>query len=64
MPDTRLEGLKLVTVDDNADSRELLKFILECSSAEAVVVGSGQEALETIKNVRPAVLFSIWGCPK
>jgi hypothetical protein len=37
-------SIRLVAVDDNADSRELLKVILERSSAEAAVVSSGQEA--------------------
>jgi signal transduction histidine kinase len=57
MPDTRLKSIKVVAVDDNADSRELLKAILERSSAEAAVVSSGQEALAAIKNVRPDVLI-------
>jgi hypothetical protein len=42
MPDTRLKDIKVVAVDDNADARELLKVILERSSAETVVVSSGQ----------------------
>src|SRR6266403_1490310 len=40
MPDTRLRDIKVVAVDDNADARELLKVILERSSAETVVVSS------------------------
>jgi nitrogen-specific signal transduction histidine kinase len=57
MPDTRLKSIKVVAVDDNADSRELLKAILERSSAEAAVVGSGQEALAAIKSFHPDVLI-------
>ena len=34
MPDIRLEGIKVVAVDDNADARELLKVILERSKAQ------------------------------
>ena len=56
MPDTRLKGIKVVAVDDNADSQELLKAILERSSAEATVVTSGQEALAAIKSIHPNVL--------
>jgi PleD family two-component response regulator len=57
MPDLRLKGLKVVAVDDNADSRQLLKAILERSSAEATVVSSGREALVAIKNVHLDVLI-------
>jgi signal transduction histidine kinase/CheY-like chemotaxis protein len=56
MSDTRLSSIKVVAVDDNSDSRELLKAILEKSSAEAVVVSSGQEALAAIKEFHPDVL--------
>src|SRR3984893_19499085 len=57
MPDSRLKGIKVVAVDDNADARELLKVILERSNAEAAVVSSWQEALEAIKDLHPDVLI-------
>src|SRR5262249_5729331 len=53
----RLKSIKVVAVDDDADSRELLKTILERDSAEATVVGSGQEALAAIKHVHPDVVI-------
>ena len=56
-PDTRLRDIKIVAVDDNPDARELLKVILERSSAKAVVVSSGQEAIEAIKDLHPDVLL-------
>jgi CheY-like chemotaxis protein len=46
-----------VAVDDDADTRELVKTILERSSADATVVGSGREALAVIKKGRPDVLI-------
>jgi PAS domain S-box-containing protein len=55
--DSRLRYIKVLAVDDDADTRELLKFILQRSSADATVVGSGAEALEAIKKVRPDVLI-------
>ena len=58
MPDSRLEGIKVVALDDNADARELLKVILERSKAQTTVVSSGQAALEAIKDFHPDVL--IW----
>jgi CheY-like chemotaxis protein len=64
MHDTRLKSIKVVAVDDNADSRQLLKIVLGGSSAEAVVVGSGREALTSIQNVRPDILISDLGMPE
>ena len=64
MPDTRLKSIKVVAVDDNADSRELLKTILKRSSAEAVVVSSGQEALAAIKSFRPDVVVCDLAMPE
>jgi CheY-like chemotaxis protein len=43
---------------------KLLKLILGSSNAEAVVVGSGREALATIKNVHPDILISDLGMPE
>ena len=67
MSDSRLKSIKVVAVDDNADSRELLKAILERSNAEAAVVSSGQEALDAIKSVhpghcRPVMRSSVMDC--
>jgi signal transduction histidine kinase/ActR/RegA family two-component response regulator len=64
MPDTRLKDIKVVAVDDNADARELLKAILERSGAETVVVSSGQEALEAIRDLHPDVLICDLAMPE
>jgi signal transduction histidine kinase/CheY-like chemotaxis protein len=64
LSDTRLQSIRVVGVDDNADSRELLRTILQHSSAEACVVGSGQEALEAIRNVHPDVLICDLAMPE
>jgi signal transduction histidine kinase/ActR/RegA family two-component response regulator len=64
MPDSRLKGIKVVAVDDNADARELLKVILERSNAEAAVVSSWQEALEAIKDLHPDVLICDLAMPE
>jgi signal transduction histidine kinase/CheY-like chemotaxis protein len=63
-PDTRLRNIKVVAVDDNPDARELLKVILERSSAETVVVSSGQEALEAIRDLHPDVLICDLAMPE
>jgi len=64
IPDTRLRDIKVVAVDDNADARELLKVILERSSAETVVVSSGQEALKAIRALHPDVLLCDLAMPE
>ncbi len=64
MPDIRLEGIKVVAVDDNADARELLKVILERSQAKTAVVSSGQAALEAIKDLHPDVLICDLAMPE
>ena len=59
----RLDGLKALIVDDEADTRELLRVGLSQCGAEVITVGSAQEALEAIKRERPALLVSDIGMP-
>jgi CheY-like chemotaxis protein len=47
-----------------ADARELLKVILERSGAETVVVSSGQEAIEAIRDLHPDVLICDLAMPE
>jgi signal transduction histidine kinase/ActR/RegA family two-component response regulator len=62
--DTRLKGIKIVAVDDDADARELLKVILECSNADTIVVASGQEALDSIRKLHPDILICDLAMPE
>ena len=64
MADTRLRSVKLLAVDDDADTRHLVKVILERSGAHITVAGSGREAFEVIKNTRPDVLICDLGMPE
>ena len=64
IPDNKLRDIKVVAVDDNADARKLLKVILERSSAETVIVSSGQEALKAIRNLHPDVLLCDLAMPE
>ena len=52
MPDTRLKSIKVVAVDDNADSRALLKVILKLGSADEAAVMSEMDGYELLENVR------------
>ncbi|TAD78942.1 MAG: response regulator, partial [Oscillatoriales cyanobacterium] len=43
-----LEGLQILSVDDDVDTRELLKFVLEDYGAEVLTVGSAKEAISAL----------------
>jgi len=64
MPDTSLESIKVLAVDDDADTRHLMKAILDRSGADTTVVSSGVEALEAINSVRPDVLVCDLAMPQ
>jgi PAS domain S-box-containing protein len=60
----RLDGLKVLVVDDEADTRELLRVGVEQCGAEVVTAGSAWEALEAIAEERPDLLISDIGMPE
>ncbi|HVF57463.1 MAG TPA: PAS domain S-box protein [Pyrinomonadaceae bacterium] len=60
----KLDGLKILAVDDEADARELLKAVLTHCGAEVLAVGSAREALEELQRFRPDVLISDIGMPE
>jgi CheY-like chemotaxis protein len=53
-----LSGVRVLVVDDEADTRLTLGAILEQFGAEATVVGSAREALDEIGRSLPHVLLS------
>ncbi len=59
----RLDGLRILVVDDEADTRELLKQGLEYCGAKVKVVGSADEALGELKTALPDILISDIGMP-
>ncbi len=54
----RLVGARVLLVDENDESRELLATALEAEGAELWTVGRVREALETIGSWRPDVIVS------
>jgi PAS domain S-box-containing protein len=58
-----LEGLRVMIVDDEAETRELLTIVLTRRGAEIRACSSAAEALEAIKQWRPSVLVSDIGMP-
>jgi CheY-like chemotaxis protein len=59
----RLDGLHVLVVDDEPDTRELLKVGLGGCGAEVMVAGSAAEALKAMAAVVPDVLISDIGMP-
>lgn len=52
-----LNGLRVLAVDDNADTRELLTFVLEEYGIEVLTAASATEALEIIAQLKPDSLL-------
>jgi PAS domain S-box-containing protein len=59
----RLDGVRVMVVDDEADTRDLLSFSLRNYGAEVTALGSASEALAAIQQVKPDVLVSDIGLP-
>lgn len=58
-----LKGLQILVVDDEADTRELLKQGLEYCGASVTVLGSAAEALDKLVARVPDILISDIGMP-
>lgn len=59
-----LEGVRLLVVDDDTDTREFLAFLLEQQGAIVTIVGSANEALAAIAQSKPDLLLSDLGMPE
>ena len=53
-----LDGVRVLVVEDEADSRDMIAFLLTQAGASVTSVGSAAEALETIDALAPDVLVS------
>jgi PAS domain S-box-containing protein len=58
-----LDGLRVLVVDDEQDTRDLLRAVLERCGSEVTTAASAAEALDTIEALRPDVLVSDLGMP-
>lgn len=61
---SNLQGRKILVVDDDQDSQELLAFMLEQEGAEIQTASSAVEALNLIAQWQPDVLLSDIGMPQ
>ncbi len=63
-PEPRLDGISILVVDDEPDSRELLRAILAKAGADVRTAGSAADALAVWHQRRPDVLVSDIGMPE
>jgi CheY-like chemotaxis protein len=59
----RLHGVRILVVDDDRDSRELLATVFELEGAIVTGVPSAAEALQVLQHERPDVLVSDLSMP-
>ncbi len=63
LSEVQLSGLRLLVVDDEPDTRDLLCFIFKQAGAEVTAVGSAAQATAMIEELRPDVIISDIGMP-
>jgi signal transduction histidine kinase/ActR/RegA family two-component response regulator len=56
-------GIRILVVDDDADSREMLRYVLEDTKAHIMTAGSAGEALAQFSAFEPDILISDLGMP-
>ncbi|MEH1969293.1 PAS domain S-box protein [Nostoc sp.] len=59
-----LNGVKVLVVDDERDTRDLIAFILEQSGAQVIQAASALEALRIMPQFQPNLLLSDIGMPE
>jgi PAS domain S-box-containing protein len=63
-PTTRLQGVKVLVVDDEPDARSLIERLLHECDATVTTAASANEALEVLAREQPDILISDIGMPK
>jgi PAS domain S-box-containing protein len=58
-----LQGLKVLVVDDEADTRELIREVLKECGSEVITSRSVEEALAALEEHKPDILISDLGMP-
>ncbi|MCA1992786.1 MAG: PAS domain S-box protein [Coleofasciculus sp. S288] len=65
VPDTLpLANIRVLVVDDEADSRDFLAFVLEQAGGEVTATASASEALQVLMQLKPDILLSDIGMPE
>jgi PAS domain S-box-containing protein len=60
----RLDGVRVLVVDDDSDTRQMLKAVLSECHAEVITAASAAEAIKEIEQRKPDVLVSDLGMPE
>jgi PAS domain S-box-containing protein len=60
----RVDGVKVLAVDDERDARGLLREILEAAGAEVWTAGSAKQALTVLAHFAPDVIIADIGMPE
>jgi CheY-like chemotaxis protein len=60
---TKLDGLRVLVVDDEPDARQIIGTVIAQSGADVRTCKSAREALEVLQNWKPDVLMSDIGMP-
>ena len=63
MKSPRLDGIVVLVVDDNPDSRELVQYTLQTHGATVVTAEGAEKALRVMEKSPPNVLLSDIGLP-
>jgi signal transduction histidine kinase/ActR/RegA family two-component response regulator len=63
-PERNFAGIRILVVDDDADSREMLRYALEDSKAKIMTAASVSEALTQFSVFEPDILISDLGMPE
>ena len=63
LEETKLQNMKILVVDDEVDSQELLKRVLEECGANVLTASSADEALELVQIYKPNIVISDIGMP-
>jgi hypothetical protein len=59
-----IAGCRILIVEDDADSREMLDILLRTLSAETATAGTAAEAMDRLSSFKPDVLISDLGLPE
>ena len=60
----RLRDVRILIVDDDKDTREMLRFVLQQADGEVVTAGSVAEAFDSYKSSPPDVIVADIGMPE